>query len=131
MRSAILTVAFVLLATSPAAAQQDLRSPDTRDAASQWTGPERGLPAYPTPSDPPRREQDLRSPDTRDAASGRDTSDAPQVTVVRLPQTAPAPTGGIDWADAGIGAAAALVFLAVSAVALLARRRPPTAISAS
>jgi hypothetical protein len=131
MRSAVLTVAFVLLATSPAAAQQDLRSPDARDAATQWTAPEGGLPAYPTPSDLPRPGQDLRSPDARDAASGRDTSDAPQVTVVRLPQPAPAPAGGIDWADAGIGAAAAFVLLALSTVAVLSRRRPPTAISPS
>ena len=53
MRSAILTATLVLLAAAPAAAQQDLRSPDTRDAAdrsSQWIAPEAGLPAFPTPS---------------------------------------------------------------------------------
>jgi hypothetical protein len=135
MRSAILTFALVLLAAAPAAAQQDLRMPDTRDAAdrsTQWIAPDTGLPGYPTPSDPPRGNQDLRSPDTRDAAAGRSTSVAPQVTVVKLPQPAPAPAGGIDWADAGMGAAIVLVLSAAGLVAVVVRRRahPQTAISA-
>ena len=40
--------------------------------------------------------QDLRSPDARDASEGRGTFNAPEVTVVRVPATAPVappPTG--------------------------------------
>ena len=134
-RSAVAAVAVAALAASPAAAQQDLRMPDTRDAASgRWVMPEEGLPAYPTPSVPAQPKQDLRSPDTRDAAAGRGTSDAPQVTVVKLPQPVPAPAsdGGIDWADAGMGAAIVLVLSAASVVAVVLRRRthPQAAISA-
>jgi hypothetical protein len=130
MRSAILTLVLALLVASPAAAQQDLRMPDTRDAAN-WLGAP-GFPAYPTPAEPPRIHQDLRSPDTRDAAAGRGTADAPEVTVVKVPQPAPAPApaGGIDWGDAGIGAAFMLVLLATGIVAVLVRRRSPNAISA-
>ena len=133
MRSAILAVVLVLLAAAPAVAQQDLRSPDTRDAADrsgQWSTPETSLPGYPTPSDPRRAEQDLRSPDARDAAAGRGTSTAPDVTVVKLPDPAPAPASGIDWADAGLGAAIVLVLGGVSAVAALRRRRPAAPIPA-
>jgi hypothetical protein len=50
--------------------------------------------------------QDPRSPDARDAAEGRGTFNGPQVVVVKTqPRTRPAPATGIDWADAGIGAA--------------------------
>jgi hypothetical protein len=130
-RSAVIGVAVATLAVSPAAAQQDLRSPDTRDAASgRWIMPEEGLPAYPTPSDRPRDRQDLRSPDTRDAATGRDVSDSPQVTVVRLPQPAPVPAGGIDWDDVVMSAAVALVLIGLSTAAVLYRRRPHAAVSA-
>lgn len=135
-RSAVVGVAVATLMVSPAIAQQDLRSPDTRDAAegsTTWQAPEGGLPTYPTPSVPDVK-QDLRSPDTRDAAAGRGTSDAPQVTVVRLPQPVPASASdsGIDWADAGMGAAIVLVLSAASLVAVALRRRthPQTAISA-
>ena len=135
MRSAILTVAFILLAAAPAAAQQDLRSPDSRDAADRPTQsivPEAGLPAFPTPSARSHVNQDLRSPDARDAAAGRGTLDAPQVTVVKLPQPAPIPAGGIDWADAGMGAAIVLLLSVAGVVAVVVRRRthPQAAISA-
>lgn len=49
------------------------------------------------------QKQDLRSPDARDAADGRGTYTAPDVMIVKVPEPAPA-DGGIDWADAGIGA---------------------------
>jgi hypothetical protein len=54
--------------------------------------------------------QDLRSPDARDASEGRGTFNAPEVTVVRVPATAPvAPAAdGLDWNDVGIGAAGVL-----------------------
>src|SRR5688500_14079493 len=74
-----------------AAAQQDLRSPDARDAARETLG----QPA-----------QDLRSPDARDAAS--DLAPAPvesSVTIVRTQGD------GFDWGDAGIGAGGILAVL--------------------
>jgi len=66
--------------------KQDFRSPDARDAAR-----------------PPEPKQDLRSPDARDAGEGRGTYTAPDVMVVKVPEPVPA-DGGIDWADASIGA---------------------------
>ena len=91
-RSAVIGVALAALAAPVAPAQQDLRMPDTRDAATRFaerTVTEPGFPAYPTPGQRSEIRQDLRSPDTRDAAEGRGTSDAPQVTVVKVPQPAP------------------------------------------
>jgi hypothetical protein len=56
-----------------------------------------------TPAEETR--QDLRSADTRDYAEGRGTYNAPEVVVVDAPQPVAQPTsGGIDWADVGIGA---------------------------
>jgi hypothetical protein len=52
-RTAALALTFVALGSPIAAAQQDLRSPDSRDAARAATAPK----------------QDLRSPDSRDAAA--------------------------------------------------------------
>jgi len=99
-RPAALGLTLAALAAPTAAAQQDLRSPDARDAArtSSLAG---------TTSTP---RQDLRPPDTRDYAEGRGTFNAPEVTVVKLAQPAPAPAGdgGIDWGDVGIGAGGAL-----------------------
>jgi hypothetical protein len=76
--------------------------------------------------------QDLRSPDTRDAAMGRGTWNAPDVTVVRLREPAPAAERGLDWGDAGIGAGTVFGVIAVGlagAVAVVHRRRrgPQTA----
>ena len=107
-RSAAVGLALAALAASTATAQQqDLRSPDTRDAAR----------AAQTP-------RDLRSPDSRDDAAGRGTFSAPQVTVVKVPQRAPS-AGGIDWGDAGIGAAAmlGLIVLGLGTTVALAHRR--------
>ena len=118
-RSAALALALAALAAPAAAAQQhDLRSPDTRDAAQS--------------AQPP---QDLRSPDTRDAA-GRTTLSTPAVTVVKAPPSAPS-ADGIDWTDAGIGAASLLGLIALGLAGTfsvlhrrrggLARRRTATA----
>ena len=71
-------------ARAEAAQKQDLRSPDTRDAATRA-----------------ETKQDLRSPDARDAGEGRGTYTAPNVMIVKVPVQA---DSGIDWADAGIGA---------------------------
>jgi hypothetical protein len=97
---------------APAHASQDLRSPDTRDAALA-----------------PVRPQDLRSPDTRDAAAGRGIRHAPEVTVVKLTAPAPAADRGIDWGDAGIGAATllALMMLGGAVAFVVLHRRSETA----
>jgi hypothetical protein len=108
--TAALAVTIAVLAAPVAGAQsQDLRNPDRREAPF----------AAPTG-------QDLRLPDSRDAAAGRGTFNAPQVTVVRVPQRPSADDGGIDWTAAGIGAgsllAAILIGLAGTS-AVLHRRR--------
>jgi hypothetical protein len=105
-----LTLAALTAPTAAAQQQQDLRSPDTRDAARAAQIP-----------------RDLRSPDTRDAAAGRGTFSAPQVTVIKVPQPAPS-AGGIDWGDAGIGAGAAigLTLLALGSTLAIAHRRHPS-----
>jgi hypothetical protein len=100
-RSAALALAIAALAAPAAVAQQDLRSPDARDAARSAIA-----------------KQDLRSPDARDAAEGRGTFNAPEVTVVKVPVTDPAPSASPrDWTAVAIGAGAALglVLLALGA----------------
>ena len=94
-------------------AGQDLRMPDTVDAAN---APSRKTqPATPA--------QDFRMPDTRDLASGRGTSSAPDVIVVSVRETVP--ESGIDWAGVGIGAGGAigLVLVSLGGALLVARRR--------
>ena len=107
--------------TQASAVQQDLRSPDARDAArtSSLAG---------TTS----AGQDLRSPDARDAAiQRRKAIDAPGATTVDsqsrpgpAPVPAPASDGdGIDWAPIGLGLAGALFGIAGLAVLGLRRTR--------
>ena len=100
-----LLAAIGALAATPgvAAAQQDLRSPDARDAALT---------------------QDLRSPDARDAAAGR-LPGGSDVVVVPAPSPVAAAPRGFDWRAAGVGAGIAigLVLLATSAALLIRRRR--------
>ena len=114
-------VAGLLLAASVAptavAQSQDLRNPDTRYPSTGARLDGKALPS-----------QDLRSPDASDAAAGRGTFSAPDVTVVRLPQAAPPDreAGGIDWGDAGIGAASVFAAIALGlggAFAIAHRRR--------
>lgn len=107
------------IAASAADEYQDLRSPDARDAAlasEQGSSPS-SLPA-----------QDLRSPDARDAAAGRGSFNSPEVTVVKLAQPSASPDGGLDWGDAGIGAAALLGLLLLAlggTLAVMHRRQSP------
>jgi hypothetical protein len=111
-RSAALGLTLAALAASTASAvPADLRSPDARDAA-RTAEAVTGVPS-----------QDLRSPDARDLADGRGTFSAPEVTVVKVSE--PSPTaGGLDWADAGIGAGGMLGLVLVGAGgALLITRR--------
>jgi len=144
-RATALGLALAALSAPAAAAQaQDLRSPDTRDIAGSAQTPQDlrspdardAARVVQTPEDlrspyahyPVRVVQtpeDLRSPDARDAGEGRGTRDAPDVTVVTVPERLPA-AGGIDWGDAGIGAGGALGVIllgAVTTVAVLHRRQ--------
>jgi hypothetical protein len=106
--------------------KQDLRSPDARDAA---LAQEQYYSAYPTPESAGSA-QDLRSPDTRDAAEGRGTFNAPDVAVVKVPQTAPS-SSGFEWDDAGIGAGIVfgLMLLTAGGTVAVVRQRRRTAIS--
>ena len=104
-RTAATALAIGAVLAPAAAAQQDLRSPDTRDAA------ERG------------HVQDLRMPDTRDSATGRGLDNAPVVEFVDVPRT-----DEFDWTDALAGAAMSfgVVLLGAGGVAaaVRVRRRP-------
>jgi hypothetical protein len=113
-RSAALALALAAFAAPAATAQQDLRSPDAKDAASAPEGQSSVV------------QQDLRSPDVRDYAEGRGTFNAPEVTVVKVPVDRAQPaTGRLDWADAGIGAAImlGLVLLGFGGAFAVVRRR--------
>jgi Ni/Co efflux regulator RcnB len=104
--SALLATGAVLAPV--AAAQQDLRSPDTRDAAERV-----------------QRTQDLRMPDTQDAAIGRGPQSAPVVEFVDVPRQV---ADDFDLMDAALGAAAAIGIVLVGAGGALTtvrmRRRP-------
>jgi hypothetical protein len=107
-RGVWLAAALTLAAVPAATAAQDLRSPDTRDAAQAST---RVRPA-----------QDLRSPDTRDVATGGGVTQRP-IPAPRIVQVTP---GGFDWGDAGVGAGGTLglVLIVTGTGATLIRRRP-------
>jgi hypothetical protein len=142
-RSAALGLAVAALAAPAAGAQQDLRSPDTRDAAEGYAPPPPSSIATPAGSEyqdlrsPDARDaarladtptQDLRSPDARDAADGRGSFNSPEVTVVKITQPSPATSsgGGLDWGDAGIGAAGLLGLILIGlggTLAILHRRQ--------
>lgn len=111
-RSAALGLTLAALAAPTAGAQQDLRSPDARDAAR----------AAELAQDQPGR--DLRSPDARDAAEGRGSFNAPDVTVVKVSEPSSS-GGGIDWADAGIGAGGllGLILIALGSTLAITHRR--------
>jgi hypothetical protein len=122
-------IACSLAVPSASLAQQDLRNPDSRDAAT--TSSLAGT-ASPRPFSFVAPTQELRSPDARDAADGRGTFNTPDVTVVKLPQPAPVHADrGVDWADAGIGAAILLALAAgiagATAIGRHRRHRPRTA----
>ena len=83
--------ACAIAAPTAVAIPQDLRMPDTRDAAEQSQQQQQGNPGY----------QDLRSPDTRDAAIGY----APVASDVSTTTESSSSGNGFDWASAAIGAA--------------------------
>jgi hypothetical protein len=88
----------------PALAQQDLRNPDTRDAAKASS-------------------QDLRGADTRELPKNGSYSLEP--TVVRVPQPVRSADNGLDWGDAGIGAGGmlGLILLAAGAAVAVTHRK--------
>jgi hypothetical protein len=148
---ALIAVA-VALAWLPAAAcagpadvasGQDLRSPDTRDAASRTSVGTRSHArpteeqAYPGLADlarsndlpsPDARDTrvDLRSPDTRDAAAGREYPPTPTVVTLKEIKPEQVPDIGFDWGAAATGAAAAVSVILITAAAvatIMTRRR--------
>jgi uncharacterized iron-regulated membrane protein len=117
-------------AIAAAQAQQDLRSPDARDAAI--TGAARV----------PAAGQDLRSPDARDAATraaqvpaagqdlrspdARDAATNPRSTTIRaepITRIVKITSDQFEWGDAAIGAAGALTLMLVLAGATVAWTR--------
>jgi hypothetical protein len=72
---------------------------------------------------------DLRSPDARDAAAGRIVAGGPPTwPATPQPITAPrvvvsAPSSGLDWGSAGVGAAAVLGTFAIAAAGVVGLRR--------
>jgi hypothetical protein len=124
----ITTAALVAACAAPASAAaqgQDLRSPDTRDAAAAAQAQDYQDLRSPDARDAGRTPetgvaQDLRSPDARDA--GRTPVEVP-TPIVEIREV---PGSGFDWGDAGIGAAGMLALFSIAAgVALMAggRRR--------
>ena len=92
-RGVAIAIALSVALAPAAGAQQDLRMPDTRDAAKQA-----------------EQRQDLRNPDTRDRAEGRGPETAPIVEFVEVREPS-----GFDWADAGLGAAAGVGLVMIGA----------------
>jgi hypothetical protein len=124
----ITTAALVAACAVPAAAAaqgQDLRSPDTRDAATaaehQSYQDLRSPDARDAKTEPTTQvAQDLRSPDARDA--GR----PPVQVATPVVEIREAPGSGFDWGDAGIGAAGMFALFSIAAglaLTLGSRRR--------
>ena len=109
----------------------DFQSADTRDAVvpthngSATTVVPRGLYEPMRPEQQPQPRQDLRNPDTVDFANGRGTYNSPEVVVVDVPEPVPATSGGIDWADAGLGAGSlfGLTLIALGGALFIVHRR--------
>jgi hypothetical protein len=126
---AVAVALAIVAAAAPAAVARPVDGPpgwqlpagfetaDTRDSPAN-----RGI-YEPVPAEP---KQDLRHADTRDYADGRGTYNAPDVVVVKAPQPVAEPTsGGIDWADVGLGAGSllGLGLIALAGGALIVQRR--------
>jgi hypothetical protein len=107
-RTVAATIAIGAVLAPAAAAQQDLRSPDTRDAAERAA-----------------KVQDLRMPDTQDSAAGRGLEHARVVEFVDVPRPV---ADGFDATDAALGAAGAIGIVLLGAGGALTtvrlRRRP-------
>jgi hypothetical protein len=109
--TAALVTVLLVCSTSAAVAQQDLRMPDTRDAAIAAT-----------------QKQDLRGEHARDAARADQIAAQmrgfkPAPLVAPKPAPAPAPSDGTPWAIGGISLFAALVALGGTVMYVRAPRR--------
>jgi hypothetical protein len=137
-RTQLITTAALVAAcavpTGAAAQGQDLRSPDTRDAAAAAEQQDYQDLRSPDARDAARGSEtrqysDLRSPDARDAGRTPDTGVAQDLrspdardagrTPVEVPtpivEIREVPGSGFDWGDAGIGAAGILAMLSIAA----------------
>jgi hypothetical protein len=137
---ALATALLAIVPPGGVSAQQDLRSPDARDAALASEAPN-----YRDLRSPDARHaalaseapnyRDLRSPDARDAALA---SEAPSYQDLRSPDArdsgrvpsshslSASPTGesgGTDWGDVAIVAGGMLLLLGAAGVVLFGRRR--------
>jgi hypothetical protein len=120
------TIACLLLAlamtgaATASASQQDLRSPDARDAAAGFNGAAVSSPQIFTDRQRAVVTRFKRSPSYQQALREA-------ITAVKPPQPAPVRADhGIDWRDAGIGAASLLGVIALGlagAMTILQRRR--------
>ena len=120
LRIVIIALAATAAIAAPAAASQDLRSPDSRDLIAQ----------------PASNKVDLRSPDAVEPFRGpgvdlRSPDAADPYSSVPVKVVAPAPVvrrvdSGFDWGDAGIGAGIvfALVMLIMGGSAITRRHNP-------
>jgi hypothetical protein len=127
-RGLVFAMVSSAIAAPAAAADQDLRMPDTRDAASAAQQSHRSYTdlrspdardagraaATVAPASPGARYADLRSPDARDAA--RSYASTPTVVAAST-------ADGFDWASALIGAAAGAGILLALLAALAGSRR--------
>jgi hypothetical protein len=123
-----------LAAPSAALAQQDLRSPDAQDVVASDVRPtDLRSPDAQDAVASDVRATDLRSPDVKDAVAADvqsidlrspDARDVPSQRTIVTPAPATQPAGdGLEWADAGIGAAGMLgLILAGAGGAVLVRR---------
>jgi hypothetical protein len=94
------------------------------------TAPAQPLDPHGTTASSTQSVSDLRSPDARDAAAGRQivATGPPTWPVTPQPLASPrvvasAPSSGLDWGSAGIGAAAVLGTVAIAAAGVLGMRR--------
>jgi len=118
-RAIVIAIAIGVALAPAAPAQQDLRSPDARDAALR---PERvqdfRSPDTRDAAEQALRPQDLRSPDARDWAAGRGPDMAPVVEFVEVPEP-----NSFDWVDAALGAATGIGLVLIGAGSALTAAR--------
>ena len=110
-RSIIIAFALSVVVAPVATAQQDLRMPDTRDAAAAAERKQDlRMPDTRDAAAAAERKQDLRTPDTRDWAAGRGVDTAPVIEFVEVRKPS-----GFDWTAAGLGAGAGIGLVLVGA----------------
>ena len=120
VRAATIALAATTAIAAPAAASQDMRSPDTRDLIAQPAANRMDL-RSPDAVEPFRGPGvDLRSPDAAEPYSGVPVEVVTAAPVVRRVGS------GFDWRDAGLGAAVpfVLVLLVMGGFAITRRRKP-------